>query len=98
MVMAMTTVSFNIDEETYNAGDKTMSAWGVTPQSAFEHLYAQIDKEDEMPWGLPDYSNGAFTKLIRRVYTPVILPVNEQGYSYIDKEQYPDLYDWAVNG
>jgi len=26
------------------------------------------------------------------------LPVDENGHIIIDKELYPDIYDWAVNG
>ena len=36
---------------------------------------------------------------IERLGIPKIeLPVDENGHAYIDKEKYPDLYDWAVNG
>ena len=37
--------------------------------------------------------------IIRRKNIPnITLPADENGNAYIDKEQHPELYDWAVNG
>ena len=36
---------------------------------------------------------------IERKEIPVIeLPLDENGNAFIDKDKYPDLYDWALNG
>jgi hypothetical protein len=38
-------------------------------------------------------------ELIKRKNIPnITLPPDEKGNAFIDKERYPDLYDWAVNG
>jgi hypothetical protein len=40
-----------------------------------------------------------FRNAIKNKNIPVItLPADENGNAYIDKERYPELYDWAVNG
>ncbi|MCL2048066.1 MAG: hypothetical protein FWG87_04995 [Defluviitaleaceae bacterium] len=28
----------------------------------------------------------------------ITLPTDENGHAFIDKEKYPELYDWAVRG
>jgi hypothetical protein len=37
------------------------------------------------------------SELIKNIPT-INLPADENGHAFIDKEKYPDLYDWAVNG
>jgi len=38
-------------------------------------------------------------EIIRRKNIPnITLPADENGNAYIDKDKYPDLYDWAANG
>jgi hypothetical protein len=29
---------------------------------------------------------------------PIELPLDENGVPYVDKEKYPEIYDWVVNG
>ena len=36
--------------------------------------------------------------IARKNIPNITLPADENGNAFIDKERYPELYDWAVNG
>jgi hypothetical protein len=38
-------------------------------------------------------------ELLEKRGTPrIVLPADENGHAFIDKEKHPDLYEWAVEG
>jgi len=88
-------------EETLKANTEVLfSRLGLTMTEAITIFLTQCELHQGLPFEVRIPSNKErLSVAIERKGIPVItLPLDENGNAYIDKEKYPDLYDWAVNG
>jgi len=104
--MATTKANLNIkiDKGVKNIAAQILSSMGLDHTTAIEIYYRQIIKERRLPFQ-PESSLTLDEQLAAAIEARNIphvkLDTDANGNIIIDervKEQYPDIYDWAVNG
>ena len=94
-------VNVKIDAAVKEQATLLLDRMGIDQTTAIDMFYRQIIAERRLPFQptVAQTYGEQVLDLIRRKKIPnITLPADENGNAYIDKEQYPDLYDWAVNG
>jgi antitoxin component of RelBE/YafQ-DinJ toxin-antitoxin module len=73
---------------------------GLDQTTAIDMFYRQIITERRLPFQPTAESyGGQLLNIIRNKNIPnITLPADENGSAFIDREQHPELYDWAVIG
>jgi len=94
-------VNVEIDNVIAEKATQLLEQMGMSLTTAIEAFFRQIIAEKQLPF----HSSAAQTygerlhELVERKGIPtIVLPADENGHAFIDKDKYPDLYDWAVNG
>ncbi|MDR0987599.1 MAG: type II toxin-antitoxin system RelB/DinJ family antitoxin [Ruminococcus sp.] len=99
--MATANLNIRIDSDVKEKAAALFSELGLTMTAAVEMFLRQSIEEKKIPFK-PEAEKTLDERLseaIEKRNTPVIaLPTDKNGHIYIDKDKYPDLYDWAVNG
>jgi addiction module RelB/DinJ family antitoxin len=74
---------------------------GLDQTTAIDMFYRQIITERRLPFqpavGQP-YDEQILNIIRYKKIPNITLPADENGSAFIDREKYPELYDWAVIG
>ena len=74
---------------------------GIDQTTAIDMFYRQIIVERCLPFQprvTQIYVEQVLDLIKRKKIPNITLSTDKNGNAFIDKEQHPDLYDWAVNG
>ena len=101
MTMQRATVNVEIDAAVKDQAMKFLDQAGVDMSTAIDLFLRQIIEERRLPFEpktLQTYGEQILFHIERLGIPTVELPADENGYAFIDKEEHPNLYDWAING
>ena len=95
------TVNVKIDASVKERAAALFAGMGLDQTTAIELFYRKVIVERRLPF-LPEPLPSAGEQLLNAIKSKnipnVTLPADENGHAFIDKEKYPELHDWAVNG
>ena len=107
MANGKSNVNVRIDTDIKELATRLLECMGLDQTTAIDMFYRQIIAERRLPFQ-PVASPTSLAKLsldeqivaaaLKRNPRRISLPTDENGNVIIDKEKYPDIYDWAVNG
>ena len=101
MSIAKSSVNVKIDANVKSLATQILERMGIDQTTAIDMYYRQIITERSLPFKpsvkltLDEQLIAALERSNPRV---VELPADEDGNVFIDKENHPDIYEWAVNG
>ena len=101
MTMTKSTLNIKIDKQVKENAAALLESMGLDHTTAIDMFYRQIITERQLPFqpksnlSLDDQIRKAALKRNPQIAT---LQTDENGNIIIDKNQHPDMYDWAVNG
>jgi len=72
------------------------SEGGVIMQNTSSTLNVRIDTLPFQPESLPSNAELLRAAIKRKNIPNIVLPADENGHAFIDKEKYPELYAWAI--
>ena len=101
MTTAKADLNIRIDKSVKETVAQLLSNMGLDHTTAIEMYYRQIIKERRLPFqpsAAQIYSEQMLDIIKHNNIPNITLPADENGNAFIDKEKYPSLYDWAVNG
>jgi len=101
MIATKTTLNIKIDKSVKEKAAYLLEEMGLDHTTAIDMYYRQIITERRLPFQpsvAQTYGNQLLDLIKQKDIPNITLPADENGYAYIDKEKYPQLYDWAVNG
>jgi len=94
-------INVEIDANVKETAVLFLNRMGLDQTTAIELFYRQIIAERRLPFQ-PVVNLTLDEQIIEAALEnnpeEVELPVDENGNIIIDKDKYPELYDWAVNG
>jgi DNA-damage-inducible protein J len=93
-------VNVKIDTNVKELATQLLEHMGLDQTTAIDMFYRQIITERRLPFLPAAATYGEqMLNIIRYKNIPnITLPADENGSAFIDREQYPELYDWAVIG
>ena len=93
-------IQTRIDEGLKANTEKLFSRLGLTMTEAITLFLTQCELRQGLPFEvrLPSNKERLLAAIESKGIPTITLPLDENGCAYIDKEKYPELYDWAVNG
>ena len=94
-------VNVKIDTDVKELATQLLGRMGIDQTTAIDMFYRQIIVERRLPFqpiAIPTLEEQIAAAALKRNPKRVSLPTDENGNVIIDKEQHPDIYDWAVNG
>jgi len=73
---------------------------GLDQTTAIDMFYRQIITERRLPFQptVATYGEQMLNIIKYKNIPNITLPADENGNAFIDREKYPELYDWAVIG
>jgi DNA-damage-inducible protein J len=94
-------VNVKIDPDVKTMALYLLSQMGIDQTTAIDMFFRQIIAEKRLP-----FQPVAALSLDERITAAVLkhnpnrisLPLDDNGNVLIDKDEHPDVYDWAVNG
>lgn len=101
MINAKSNINVAIDAEITERAANILDRMGIDLTTAIDLFFRQVISERRLPFqpALAQTYGEQVLDIIKRKKIPnITLPADENGNAYIDKELYPELYDWAVNG
>ena len=101
MINTKSSVNVKIDAHIKERATQILGRMGIDQTTAIDMFYRQIIAERRLPFqpAVAQTYGEQMLDIIKRKNIPnITLPADENGNAYIDKEQHPELYDWAVNG
>ena len=101
MATTKTDINIRIDTDVITLATQILERMGIDQTTAIDMFLRQVIAERRFPFQpVPAKTYGEqLLDIIKRKNIPNIkLEADENGNAYIDKELYPELYDWAVNG
>ena len=101
MSTAKSNISVVIDTDITTLATQILERMGIDQTTAIDMFFRQIIAERRLPFqpAIAQTYGEQVLDIIKRKNIPNIkLETDENGNAYIDKERYPELYDWAVNG
>ena len=101
MAVKKSNVNVKVDSDIKELAMALLGWMGLDQTTAIEMFYRQIIAEHRLPFQpivTPTLDEQIITAALRRNPKRVTLPSDKNGKVIIDKEKYPDIYDWAVNG
>jgi len=101
MTTAKTTLNIKIDKSVKDRAAQLLESMGLDHTTAIDMYYRQIITERRLPFQpsvTQTYGNQLLDLIKCKGIPNITLPADENGCAYIDKEKYPTLYDWAMNG
>ena len=89
-----------VDEELKKKTEVLFTRLGLTMTEAITLFLIQCDMRNGLPFEvrIPSNKERLLAAIDRKKIPTITLPLDENGNAFIDKEKYPELYDWAVNG
>ncbi|MDR0992530.1 MAG: type II toxin-antitoxin system RelB/DinJ family antitoxin [Ruminococcus sp.] len=101
MATVKANVNVKIDAGIKDRATQLYARMGLDMTTAIEIFLRQSLAENGLPFK-PSAEKSLDEKLAealkKKASVKITLPTDENGNMYVDKEKYPDLYDWAVNG
>ena len=101
MANGKSNVNVKIDTAVKELATQLLERMGLDQTTAIDMFFRQIIAERRLPFqpAVAQTYGEQVLDIIRRKNIPnITLSADENGNAYIDKEQHPELYDWAVNG
>jgi DNA-damage-inducible protein J len=101
MTATKSNVNVKIDSSIKEQAIQLLNRMGLDQTTAIDMFYRQIIVERRLPFQptVAHTYGEQLRDIIKRKGIPnVTLPADANGHAYIDKEEHPELYDWAVNG
>jgi len=101
MQSAKSTINVKIDANVKEAAAALLARMGIDQTTAIDMYYRKIIAVKTLPFQpepLPTTGEQLLAAIKRKNIPNITLPADENGHAFIDKDKYPDLYDWAVNG
>ena len=101
MQSAKSTINVKIDANVKEAAATLLARMGIDQTTAIDMYYRKIIAVKTLPFQpepLPTTGEQLLAAIKRKGIPNITLPADENGHAFIDKEKYPDLYNWAVNG
>ena len=101
MATIKSNVNVRIDADVKERASMLFARMGLDQTTAIDMFFRQVIAERRLPFQptvAPTYGEQALDIIKRKNIPNITLPADENGNAYIDKERYPELYDWAVNG
>ena len=101
--MSMSSITVRVDNDTKRRFDHICEEIGLTPTAAINTFIHAVLRDNGIPFLLKTGNSISqqerLKAALRKKSVPIeTLEADEKGNIIIDKEKYPDLYDWAVNG
>jgi DNA-damage-inducible protein J len=94
-------VNVKIDADVKDLATRLLRRMGLDQTTAIDMFYRQIIAERRLPFqptAAPTLDELIVTEALKNVPKRIELGADADGNIIIDKEQCPDLYDWAVKG
>ena len=102
MAIVKSNVNVKIDARVKEFATCILNNMGIDQTTAIDMFYRQVIAERGLPFQPSmrrrDYGERLLEKIKHRDKPGIVLEADENGHAYIDKDKYPELYDWAVNG
>ena len=101
MPNAKSSINIEIDAYVKEAAATLLARMGMDQTTAIEMFYRKIIAVRTIPFQpepLPTTGEQLLAAIKRNKIPNITLPADKNGYAYIDKDKYPELYDWAVEG
>ena len=101
MTATKSTLNVKIDKGVKEKTARLLESMGLDHTTAIDMYYRQIITERRLPFQpsssltLDDQIRAA---ALKRNPKRITLETDEDGNVIIDKDEHPDIYDWAVNG
>ena len=101
----MTTVKANvnvrIDADIKELASQLFARMGLDQTTAIDMFFRQVIAERRLPFQptvVPTLDEQLIAALEKSNPKRITFPTDENGSLIIDKDLYPDIYDWAMNG
>ena len=94
-------VNVKIDANVKEIATQLLRRMGMDQTTAIDMFFRQIIAERRLPFQpvvTSSLDEQIITAALKRNPRRVSLLADEKGNVIIDKEKYPDIYEWAVNG
>jgi len=100
MANGKSNVNVKIDTNVKELATQLLDSMGLDQTTAIDMFYRQIITERRLPFQPASQTYGEQAlNIIRYKNIPnITLPADANGSAFIDREKYPELYDWAVIG
>ena len=101
MVNTKSNVNVKIDADVKELAIKLLSRMGLDQTTAIDMFFRQIIAEHRLPFQPavnPTLDEQIAYTVIKNTSKKIELEADKDGNILVDKEQHPDVYDWAVNG
>ena len=113
MINTKSNVSVRIDSDVKEMASHLFALMGLDQTTAIDMFYRQVIAEKRLPFKptaapplppplppprTPSLDEQIVAAALKRNPKRLSLPSDENGNVIIDKDKYPDIYDWAVNG
>ncbi|MDR1735512.1 MAG: type II toxin-antitoxin system RelB/DinJ family antitoxin [Oscillospiraceae bacterium] len=101
MSSAKSTVNVKIDADVKKTASTLLSRMGIDQTTAIEMFYRKIIAVQALPFlpePIPSNGQKLLSAITRRSISHKAVNVDAQGHIIIDKDEDPELYDWAING
>ena len=98
---AKTNVNVKIDSDIKELATMLLRRMGLDQTTAIDMFFRQIIAEHRLPFQpvvTPTIDEQIIAAVKRNTSKKIELPTDEYGNILVDKEQHPEIYDWAVNG
>jgi addiction module RelB/DinJ family antitoxin len=95
------TVNVKIDARVKESAALLLARMGIDQTTAIEMFYRKMIAVQALPFQpepLPSNGERLLSAIRRKNIPNITLPADADGNAFIDREKYPDLYDWAENG
>ena len=101
MANGKSNVNVRIDTDVKELATRLLECMGLDQTTAIDMFYRQIIMERRLPFqpvATLSLDEQIVAAALKRNPRRVSLPADENGNVIIDKDKYPDIYDWAANG
>jgi len=101
MANGKSNINVKIDTNVKELATQLLERMGLDQTTAIDMFYRQIITERRLPFqpAVAQPYGEQMLNIIRHKNIPnITLPSDENGSAFIDREEYPELYDWAVMG
>ena len=99
MQTTKSTINVKIDANVKEAAAGLLARMGIDQTTAIDMFYRKIIAARTLPFQpepLPSNGEQVLAAIKRKNIPNITLPADENGHAFIDKEKYPELYDWAT--
>ncbi|MDR1192984.1 MAG: type II toxin-antitoxin system RelB/DinJ family antitoxin [Peptococcaceae bacterium] len=101
MANTKSNVNVKIDADVKELAIRFLGRMGLDQTTAIDMFYRQIIAERRLPFQptlIPTLEERLASAVLKKNIPTITLDADESGRAVIDKERYPEIYDWLVNG